>query len=62
MSEVSAKIISMLGKRNEARRKAESQALFNSMLKSKHTVITPKKFKGTRAENKRKAIDNGQYL
>ena len=56
MSVVSDKIISMLGKRNEARRKAESQALFQSMLKAKHTVITPKEYKGTRQSNKRKAI------
>lgn len=46
-----------LGKANEARRKAESQALFQSMLKSKHTVITPANRKGTRSENNRKAID-----
>jgi len=45
-----------LGKANEARRKAESQALFHSMLKSKHTVITPATRKGTRSENNRKAI------
>ena len=46
----------MLGKRNEARRKAESKALFSSMLKAKHSVITPATKKGTRSENKRKAI------
>lgn len=45
-----------LGKQNEARRKAESQALFHSMLKAKHTVITPKPKKGTRSENRRNAI------
>jgi hypothetical protein len=56
MSVVSDKIISMLGKRNEARRKAESQALFQSMLKSPHLITTPKKYKGTRQSNKRKAI------
>jgi hypothetical protein len=49
----------MLGKRNEARRKAESQALFNAMLKAgKKQVVMPKKFKGTRAEKLRKALDN----
>ena len=56
MSVVSAKIISMLGKRNEARRKAEAKALFGSMLKAKATVITPTPKKGTRQSNKRKAI------
>jgi hypothetical protein len=49
----------MLGKRNEARRKAESQALFNAMLKAgKRQVVMPKKYKGTRAEKLRKALDN----
>ncbi len=47
---------SMLGKRNEARRKAESQALFHSMLKAKHSVVIPKPKKGTRSEHKRNAI------
>jgi hypothetical protein len=46
----------MIGKANEARRKAESQALFHQMLKTKHTVVTPKKFKGTRQSNTNKAI------
>lgn len=47
----------MIGKRNEARRKAESQALFHQMLKAgKHTVITPKPKKGTRSETRRRAI------
>ena len=46
----------MLNKRNEARRKAESQALFHTMLKAKHTVITPAQKKGTRSEAKRRAI------
>jgi len=47
----------MLGKGNEARRKAESQALFHSMLKEgKHKVVTPKKYKGSRKQNKNKAI------
>lgn len=49
----------MLNKRNEARRKAESQALFYSMLKAgKKQVVIPKKFKGTRQEKFRKALDN----
>jgi hypothetical protein len=43
----------MLGKRNE------SQALFHSMLKAgKKQVVVPKKFKGTRQEKFRKALDN----
>jgi hypothetical protein len=46
----------MIGKRNEARRKAESQALFQSMLKAPHLVETPKKYKGTRQSNKINAI------
>ena len=45
-----------LGKRNEARRKAESQALFQTMLNTKHTIVTPENRKGTRASNKAKAI------
>jgi hypothetical protein len=45
-----------LGKANEARRKAESQALFESMLKAPHLVETPKKYKGTRQSNKTNAI------
>ena len=53
----------MLGKRNEARRKAEAKELFHNMLKAKHKVETPKKYKGTRQSNKNKAIresrDNG---
>ena len=56
MSEGNGKISSMLGKRNEARRKAESQALFHTMLKTKHRVITPAPKKGTRSESKRNAI------
>ena len=56
MSEGNGKIISMLGKRNEARRKAEARALFSSMLKSPHLVATPKKYKGTRQSNKINAI------
>jgi hypothetical protein len=46
----------MLGKANEARRKAEAKALFGSMLKAKHTVQTPKKFEGARQSNNAKAI------
>ena len=47
----------MLGKRNEARRKAESRALFGQMLKAgKKQVVTPDKFKGTRQSNNNKAI------
>jgi hypothetical protein len=41
---------------NEARRKAESQALFQSMLKAPHLVVTPKQYKGTRQSNNAKAI------
>lgn len=50
----------MLGKRNEARRKAEARHLFLSMQKAKHTVITPKKYKGTRQTKLREALDNEQ--
>ena len=42
--------------RNEARRKAESAALFQSMLKAPHLIQTPKQYKGTRQSNKAKAI------
>ena len=45
-----------LGRGNEARRKAESAALFQSMLKAPHLVVTPQKYKGTRQSNKNKAI------
>jgi hypothetical protein len=45
-----------LGKVNEARRKAESKALFEAMLLSKHLVVTPKTRKGSRSANKRNAI------
>ena len=49
--------MSMLGKRNKARSKAENAALFQAMLKAgKHNVVTPEKFKGTRQSNKNKAI------
>lgn len=56
MSEGNAKISSMLNRTNEARRKAESQALFQSMLKAPHLVATPKKYKGSRQSNKTNAI------
>ena len=46
----------MLGKANEARRKAEAKALFGSMLKAKHTVETPRNKKGSRQSNNAKAI------
>jgi hypothetical protein len=47
----------MLGKRNEARRKAESKELFGQMLRAgKKQVVTPDKFKGTRQSNTNKAI------
>ena len=46
----------MLGKANEARRKAESQDLFRNLLKSPHLTQTPKKYKGSRQSNNAKAI------
>jgi hypothetical protein len=45
-----------LDRANEARRKAESQALFQTMLKAPHLVATPKKYKGTRQSNRLNAI------
>ena len=45
-----------LGKANEARRKAESQALFTQLMKNPHLVVTPNKFKGSRQSNNAKAI------
>ena len=45
-----------LGMANEARRKAESQALFYQMMKNPHLVVTPKKYKGTKRANNNKAI------
>jgi hypothetical protein len=45
-----------LGKANEARRKAESKELFQSLMLSPHIVATPTKYKGSRQSNKRKAI------
>lgn len=45
-----------LGKRNEARRKAESKDLFRQLLKSPHLVSTPEKYKGSRQSNNTKAI------
>ena len=49
-----------LGKANESRRKAESQALFESMLKAPHLVQTPKKYKGSRQSKKTKAIKESE--
>jgi hypothetical protein len=47
----------MLGKRNEARRKAESKELFGQMLKAgKKQVVTPDKYKGSRQSNNAKAV------
>jgi hypothetical protein len=47
----------MLGRRNEARRKAESKELFGQMLKAgKKQVVTPDKYKGSRQSNNAKAI------
>ena len=47
----------MIGKRNEARRKAESEALFHKMLKAgMQQIVTPDKYKGTRQSNTSKAI------
>ena len=45
-----------LGKLNNAIRKAESALLFQAMLNSKHTIVTPANRKGTRSANKRNAI------
>ena len=45
-----------LGKANEARRKAESKALFQTMLLTKAGVVVPDHRKGTRSVNNRKAI------
>ena len=45
-----------LGKVNEARRKAESKALFQTMLLTKAGITTPEYRKGTRSVNNRKAI------
>jgi hypothetical protein len=50
----------MLNRNNEARRKAESKELFRQMLKSPHLVQQPKKYKETRREQKRKAIEDGR--
>jgi hypothetical protein len=49
-----------LDRANEARRKAESQALFQVMLKAPHLVATPQKYKGTRQSNKAKAIKESE--
>jgi hypothetical protein len=45
-----------LGKANEARRKAEAKALFQSMLSNHASVVIPNRFKGSRQANIRKAI------
>jgi hypothetical protein len=50
----------MMNKNNEARRKAESQALFQLMLKAPHLVQTPKKYKGSRQSTKAKAIKESE--
>ena len=50
----------MLGKSNEARRKAESAELFRKMLKSPHLVQQSKKYKGSRKDNKNKSIKESQ--
>jgi hypothetical protein len=50
----------MLDRANEARRKAESQALFQSMLKSPHLIQTPKKLKGSRKDAKDTAIKDSK--
>jgi hypothetical protein len=53
----------MLDRNNEARRKAESKELFQTMLKAPHLIVAPKKFKGTRQSDNAKSIkesrDNG---
>jgi len=46
----------MLGKANEARRKAESAELFKQLLKSPRLIEKPKKYKGSRKQNKDKSI------
>ena len=58
MSVAYAKMRSMLGKRNEARRKAESKELFRQLMKSPHLVQQSKQHKATRSEQKRKAIND----
>jgi len=50
----------MLDKANEARRKAEAQALFQTMLKAPHLVQIPKRYKGSRQSNKTKAIKESE--
>lgn len=49
-----------LGMANEARRKAESQELFQQMLKNPHLVVTPVKYKGSRQSNTHKAINESR--
>jgi len=46
----------MLGKGNEARRKAESAELFRDILKNPHLIQQSKKYKGSRKANKDKSI------
>jgi hypothetical protein len=50
----------MLNRRNEARRKAEAEALFQSMLKAPHLIQTPKKLKGSRKDKKDSAIKDSK--
>jgi 23S rRNA maturation mini-RNase III len=49
-----------LGKANESRRRAESQALFLEMMKNPHLVVTPQKYKGSRQSKNAKAIRESQ--
>ncbi len=45
-----------LGKLNEATRRAHAKALFESMLLTKHNILTPEPRKDSRQANKLKAI------
>lgn len=45
------------GMKTEAIRKAISHEVFESMLKNPHLVETPKRYKGSRSANIRKAIN-----
>ena len=49
-----------LDRTNEARRKAESQALFELMLKAPHLGQIPKKYTGSRQSTKAKAIKESE--
>ena len=49
-----------LGKANEARRKAESQALFRELMKNPRIVPTLEKYKGSRQSNTAKAVRESQ--